>query len=139
MKIISEASKAERVVAKHGKINTHRQEKKQLSVILKDLFISPIHLSWSWTCFNFFASYFVSWFFFAIIWYIIGLAHGDFAPESSRPAGHVVCVENLVDFTSSFLYSVETQHTIGYGGRAATTECPHAIIVMSLQSIIGSL
>lgn len=137
MKIISDASKTERVVAKHGKINTHRQEKKQLSVILKDLFISSIHLSWSWTCFNFFASYFVSWFFFAIIWYIIGLAHGDFAPESSWSVGHVVCVENVVDFTSSFLYSIETQHTIGYGGRATTTECPHAIIVMSLQSIIG--
>jgi potassium inwardly-rectifying channel subfamily J len=79
--------------------------------VLKDLFISSIHLSWSWTCFNFFASYFVSWFFFALIWYCIALAHGDLEPH--HPAGHVVCVENLVDFTSSFLYSIETQHTIG--------------------------
>jgi len=137
MKIILDTSKKERVVAKQGKINTHRQEKKQISVILKDLFISSIHLSWSWTCFNFFASYFVSWVFFAIIWYLIALAHGDFEPEYKWPKGHMVCVDNVVDFTSSFLFSLETQHTIGYGGRATTTECPHAIIVMSLQSIIG--
>jgi len=137
MKIIADTARKERVVAKQGKINTHRQETKKISVILKDLFISSIHLSWSWTIFNFFASYFVSWIFFALIWYWIALVHGDFEPEHIRPGGHVVCVENMVDFTSSFLYSIETQHTIGYGGRAATTECPHAIIVMSLQSIIG--
>jgi hypothetical protein len=32
MKIISDTTRKERVVAKQGKINTHRQEKKQLSV-----------------------------------------------------------------------------------------------------------
>ena len=26
----------------------------------------------------------------------------------------MVCVDNVVDFTSAFLFSVETQHTIGY-------------------------
>ena len=29
--------------------------------------------------------------------------------------------------------SVETQHTIGYGGRQTTEECPEAIAVMSFQ------
>ena len=38
---------------------------------------------------------------------------GDFDPESQEP-DHVVCVDNVVDFTSAFLFSVETQHTIGY-------------------------
>ena len=52
---------------------------------------------------------------------------------------HRVCVENVVDFTSAFLFSVETQHTIGYGGRMISTECPTAVLVMSLQSIIGVL
>ena len=31
--------------------------------------------------------------------------------------------------------SVETQHTIGYGGRQTTEECPEAIAVMSFQVI----
>ena len=38
---------------------------------------------------------------------------GDFDLESQE-AGHVVCVDNVVDFTSAFLFSVETQHTIGW-------------------------
>ena len=29
--------------------------------------------------------------------------------------------------------SVETQHTIGYGGRQTSEECPEAIAVMSFQ------
>ena len=33
--------------------------------------------------------------------------------------------------------SVETQHTIGYGGRATTENCEFAIFIMSIQSIIG--
>ena len=51
-----------------------------------------------------------------------------------------MCVDNIKPddaFTSCFLYSLETQHTIGYGGRATTEQCSMAIIVMSLQSILG--
>ena len=33
----------------------------------------------------------------------------------------------------------ETQHTIGYGSRQTTNECTEAIIIMSLQSVIGCL
>jgi len=127
-----------RVVNKVGKINTHRQEdqEKQLSVILKDLFISSIRLSWSWILFYFFGSYFASWLLFGVVWYLIAWQHGDLDPESQEP-DHVVCVDNVVDFSSAFLFSVETQHTIGYGGRMTSTRCPGAILVMSVQSVIG--
>lgn len=47
------------------------------------------------------------------------------------------CVSNIQGFTSCFLFSVETQHTIGYGGRTTTEECPEAIFVMCVQSISG--
>ena len=36
---------------------------------------------------------------------------GDF--EEDLDDSHVVCVDNVIDFTSAFLFSVETQHTIG--------------------------
>ncbi|CAB4063558.1 KCNJN [Lepeophtheirus salmonis] len=42
----------------------------------------------------------------------------------------------LKDFFTSSL-DLKTQHTIGYGGRATTEQCPFAIIVLSFQSIIG--
>jgi len=103
-----------RVVSKKGKINTHRDSyNRGFKVILKDLFISSIHLSWSWTIFNFFASFVCSWAFFAVIWYLIAWVHGDLDPADQRAEDHVVCVENVEDFTTSFLFSLETQHTIG--------------------------
>jgi len=132
-----EKDKVERVVTKQGKINTRRRVRKQLSLTIKDLFISSIQLSWSWTLFNLFAAYFLSWLVFAIFWYFIGLFHGDFQPDSERDVDHIVCVENVQDFTSAFLFSVETQHTIGYGGRATTTECSAAILLMCVQSVTG--
>jgi len=134
LKIVCDtAADNRRVVSKVGKINTHRKQRRSISVIVKDLFIAAIHLSWSWTFFYFFGTYFLSWFLFSLVWYCIGWSHGDFTGEP----GNVVCVENMVDFTSAFLFSIETQHTIGYGVRATTTECPIGIIVMSIQSIVG--
>ncbi|XP_053211052.1 G protein-activated inward rectifier potassium channel 3-like [Panonychus citri] len=47
------------------------------------------------------------------------------------------CVHGIDSFTSAFLFSIETQHTIGYGGRLPTTECPEALIIMCIQSITG--
>ncbi|MCL4165811.1 UNVERIFIED_CONTAM: hypothetical protein GTU68_019762, partial [Idotea baltica] len=47
------------------------------------------------------------------------------------------CVISIFGFASCFLFSVETQHTIGYGSRHTTEECPEAIFVMCLQSITG--
>lgn len=49
----------------------------------------------------------------------------------------VPCVFNIHSFTSCFLFSIETQHTIGYGVRTTTEECPEAVFVMCFQSIYG--
>ena len=60
---------------------------------------------------------------------------GDLGPAPS--AEHVSCVDNVADFSSAFLFSVETQHTIGYGSRQTTEECPEAIILQCIQSVVG--
>ena len=49
----------------------------------------------------------------------------------------MACVDNVADFSSAFLFSVETQHTIGYGSRQTTEECPEAIILQCIQSVVG--
>ena len=36
-------------------------------------------------------------------------------------------------------FSVETQHTIGYGGRQTTEECPEAIFIMSVQENVTNI
>jgi potassium inwardly-rectifying channel subfamily J len=88
-------------------------------------------------------SFYSTWMFYAIVYYIICLVHGDFEeghmPHEQGESGWVPCVLLMEDFTASFLFSLETQHTIGYGSRQTTPECGIAVFVMSTQSIIGCL
>ncbi|KAJ8936326.1 hypothetical protein NQ314_012399 [Rhamnusium bicolor] len=47
------------------------------------------------------------------------------------------CILEIHGFTSCFLFSVETQHTTGYGQRTPTELCPEAIFLMCVQNIVG--
>jgi len=137
--VIKAQTKKNRVVSKHGRINVYRkpEDNEEKHRYLKDFFTSMIDLTWSKTLLFFGASFYFSWLVFSIVWYLIALSHGDLRPASSLPTDHVACVENIKDFTSSFLFSLETQHTIGYGVRVTTEQCPVAVVVMSFQCIVG--
>ncbi|KAL3196510.1 hypothetical protein MRX96_045197 [Rhipicephalus microplus] len=76
----------------------------------------------------------LSWLVFAIIWWLIMFAHGDFDPHEGE---WTPCIVEVTSFTSAFLFSLETQHTIGYGSRAITPECPEAVFILCMQSITG--
>ena len=74
------------------------------------------------------------------IWWLIAFAHGDYLEENkARMANNTFtpCILANENFASAFLFSVETQHTIGYGSRQTTEECPDAIIMQCIQSIVG--
>jgi potassium inwardly-rectifying channel subfamily J len=60
-------------------------------------------------------------------------------PGNQSVSGWTPCVLEIDGFASCFLFSLETQHTIGYGSRQTTTECPEAMVLMSLQSVLGCL
>lgn len=61
----------------------------------------------------------------------------DYQPELVQNITHTMCVTEVRSFISAFLYSIETQHTIGYGNRFITEECPEAIFTICLQCITG--
>lgn len=51
--------------------------------------------------------------------------------------GWDACVANVETFTNAFLFSVETQHTTGYGYHHLTGHCPQAVVLFCCQSIFG--
>ena len=112
-KVMHAQTKKNRVVSKHGRLNivTRPEETGEQHRLLKDFFTSAIELSWSWTLVSFFASFYMSWTSFAIVWYVLALVHGDL--ELDKDDDHVNCVDNMNSFTEAFLFSLETQHTIG--------------------------
>ncbi|XP_063240275.1 ATP-sensitive inward rectifier potassium channel 11-like [Bacillus rossius redtenbacheri] len=105
---------------------------------LKDVFTTLVDARWRWTLLAFALSFVLSWLAFAAVWLVVALAHGDLE-GAGEEEGWTPCVVNVRSFTSAFLFSVETQHSIGYGSRSTTEECPEAIFVMVLQAITGLL
>lgn len=53
-------------------------------------------------------------------------------------SGFRPCVYNSYNFASLFLFSIETQHTIGYGFRATSEACPEGIWLQVIQCIFGT-
>ena len=97
---------------------------------------------WSMSLFLFSMSFYVTWVGYAIVYWIIMYIHGDFEHcdiENDCEDGWTPCILAVYDFSSAFLFSLETQHTIGYGSRQSTTECVDLMIICSTQSVIGCL
>ncbi|XP_060521716.1 G protein-activated inward rectifier potassium channel 3-like isoform X2 [Cylas formicarius] len=133
-----------RAVFKNGDCNIlqSRISKRRLRY-LQDIFTTLVDSQWRWTLTIFSIGFLGSWLLFALIWWLIAFTHGDLdeshLPMMQAETNWTPCVLNIQGFTSCFLFSIETQHTIGYGVRTTTEECPEAIFVMCLQSIAGMI
>lgn len=137
---------------------------------MQDIFTTLVDAQWRWTILIFAMSFILTWAAFAGVWYVIAYAHGDLEyaervqlyGADALNESFIPCVTEVKSFATSFLFSVETQHTIGecggrawlgfagavlqfnsigffagYGNRYTTAECPEAIFVMCIQCIMG--
>ncbi|KAL4704217.1 hypothetical protein ACJJTC_011843 [Scirpophaga incertulas] len=127
-----------RVIFKHGDCNVVQWNvAKRRRRYLQDIFTTLVDAQWRWTLLVFALSFILSWLLFALIWWLIIFTHGDLNPPDNQNITFIPCLNNVNTFTGCFLFSVETQHTIGYGSRTTNEECPEAIFVMCIQSIVG--
>ena len=127
---------------------------------IADGFTTIIELRWRYHLLLYISTFVATWTVFALAYLSIAARHGDVGlsggdsddaltdkgnlttTTSADPVSDVddvPCVKNVHDFTSAFLFSIETQTTIGYGVRVIDTVCPDAIIVMMVQTVTGIL
>merc|ERR1719348_1102625 len=139
-------NKKKRVVLKDGFTNvTYKNISKKRRRYISDLYTTLLDSSWTYCVLMFTTSFYGSWILFGGIYYLISFRHGDFdkdyiASEMSNSTDKwVPCILETNGFAACFLFSLETQHTIGYGSRQTTTECPDAMFVMSVQSVLGCI
>lgn len=104
------------------------------SPYLVDIFTTLVEIRWRVMFLVFSLSYILSWLFFGLCYWLIAYVHGDIDDVNSKP-----CVENVRGFTAAFLFSMETQATIGYGFRGMTENCIVAIIVVTVQDVFSCL
>ncbi|XP_053480703.1 ATP-sensitive inward rectifier potassium channel 1-like [Ictalurus furcatus] len=103
---------------------------------VQDLWTTFVEIRWRYIILLFVASFTLSWFIFGLIWYWIAHDNGDLWWQNP-PSDHKPCIYNVFGLTSAFLYSLETQTTIGYGQRVLSPYCPGAVAIIIIQSIIG--
>ncbi|KAJ7305044.1 hypothetical protein JRQ81_010834 [Phrynocephalus forsythii] len=127
-----------RLVSKDGRCNIefgHVEEESRF-VFLVDIWTTILDLKWRYKMTIFITAFLGSWFLFGLLWYAVAYLHGDL-PELGPLINHTPCVENINGLTSAFLFSLETQVTIGYGFRCVTEQCATAIFLLIFQSILG--
>ncbi|XP_063058987.1 G protein-activated inward rectifier potassium channel 2 [Engraulis encrasicolus] len=129
--------KIQRYVRKDGKCNVHHGNVRETYRYLTDIFTTLVDLKWRFNLFIFVLVYTVTWLFFGFAWWLIAYIRGDL--EHIGDNQWTPCVDNLNGFVSAFLFSIETETTIGYGYRVITDQCPEGILLLLVQSVLGSI
>ncbi|KAK2902693.1 hypothetical protein Q8A67_007406 [Cirrhinus molitorella] len=127
----------QRYVEKDGKCNVHHGNVRETYRYLTDIFTTLVDLKWRFNLLVFTLVYTTTWVFFGFIWWLIAYARGDL--DHTDDNEWTPCVNNLNGFVSAFLFSIETETTIGYGYRVITDKCPEGIILLLVQAILGSI
>ncbi|KAJ0012298.1 hypothetical protein NQD34_013273 [Periophthalmus magnuspinnatus] len=131
--------KRRRVMSKDGRSNIRIEHVSGRSALyLRDLWTTFVDMQWRYKFFLFTATFAGTWFVFGVLWYLVALVHGDLL-EFDPPSNHTPCVMQMQSLTGAFLFSLESQTTIGYGFRCITEECPAAIILLIVQLVITML
>lgn len=123
-----------RFVAKNGTCNVAHTNIREQGRFLQDVFTTLVDLKWLHTLIIFTMSFLCSWLLFGMIWWLVAFAHGDLFQTGDE---FVPCVTEVHSFSSAFLFSIEVQVTIGFGGRMITEECVSAIVILIVQNIVG--
>ncbi|XP_062995070.1 G protein-activated inward rectifier potassium channel 4-like [Elgaria multicarinata webbii] len=129
--------KRQRYVTKVGKCQVNLgniQEKKRF---LSDIFTTIVDLKYRWFLFVFSMCYIITWVVFGLMYYFDAWVRDD-VNHIGDPEWKA-CIENIDNFISALLFSVESQRTIGYGSRIVTANCSEGVILLMAQSIIGSM
>lgn len=150
----------QRFVGKDGRCNvTFVNMSERGQRYLNDLFTTCVDIRWRWMLVIFTLSFLLSWLLFGFAFWLIASMHGDLsirlAPSSGSSPGSgeagsegepdreaVVeepCFLQVNSFMAAFLFSLETQTSIGYGFRSVTEECPLAVMAVVLQCIVGCI
>ena len=127
-----------RLVDKNGQKRVRTVSSARLEAMkMRDLFTWLVELNWVVVLLVTSLTYLACWLSFALVWYGLAAYHGDLSQSWER--NRTACVEGVDDIVSSILFSVELQQTIGYGSRVPSAECSSALLLQSVQTILGML
>lgn len=131
-----------RVVYKNGETNVRLLNIPMRSVkYIKDMATTLVEMKWKYALLLFVLGHVLSWVVFALLYQLIGYAHGDFEFDPVTGArlgeGKMACSRGALEFWGFLLLSVETQVTTGYGEKYPTEECPEGVFLFMAQILFS--
>ncbi|MCJ8742491.1 hypothetical protein PDJAM_G00082670 [Pangasius djambal] len=127
-----------RVVSKDGHNNIRIDNVEgMVKLYLHDIWTTVVDMKWRFKLTLFVSTFLTTWFFFGLLFYLIAMANNDLNIEQA--SNHTPCVMNVATLTGAYLFSLESQTTIGYGFRHISEECPLAIFTLVLQLVLTGL
>ncbi|XP_014877171.1 ATP-sensitive inward rectifier potassium channel 15 [Poecilia latipinna] len=127
-----------RIVSKDGHNNVQIDNVEgMVKLYLHDIWTTVVDMKWRYKLTLFASTFVMTWFIFGVFFFFIGMGNGDF--DSWHNSTHTPCVVNVNTLTGAFLFSLESQTTIGYGFRYISEECPLAIFTLVAQLVITGL
>ncbi|KAF1378201.1 hypothetical protein PFLUV_G00188030 [Perca fluviatilis] len=127
-----------RIVSKDGHNNVRIDNVEgMVKLYLHDIWTTVVDMKWRYKLTLFASTFVTTWFIFGVFFFLISMGNGDFEPGLN--ANHTVCLVNVETLTGAFLFSLESQTTIGYGFRYISEECPLAIFTLVAQLVITGL
>ncbi|KAK5649067.1 hypothetical protein RI129_003959 [Pyrocoelia pectoralis] len=124
----------QRVIRKTGKPNIFRKIPNLWAAYIRDIGNTLVNSRWTWTLICFASSYILTWLIFAACYMLIAQDNNDTSKDNPSKTP---CLMGIQGFAGYFLFSLETQHTIGYGSRYITSNCNEGTFLISLQMIMG--
>nr|KAG5690623.1 hypothetical protein BaRGS_018093 [Batillaria attramentaria] len=118
----------------HSNVSYKGIKRKSLKY-LKDIFVTLIDMKWRYVVLVLFGAYFACYLTFAILYWVLCYMYGQFG-RLDEP-GYKPCIENLDSFSDAFMFSMETQSTIGFGTLHPNAECPGVTPLIYFQITIG--
>ncbi|KAK6190820.1 hypothetical protein SNE40_002600 [Patella caerulea] len=124
------------LIRKEGQCNVaYRGIPNKRMRFLKDFYVTLLDMQWRWATLSLFGGFLTSYFVFGFIYWLVCYTHGDF--HNLGNADWVPCIEKVTSFWDCFLFSIETQSTVGYGTLYPQPTCPVTIPLVYLQMTLG--
>ena len=135
-----QAHKYQRLIAKDGRANIRRVNiARRRLAYMSDAFNTVVDMSWPSVLGLFLLSFLASWTLFALVWFSLPSVCLANTAESSGGNSSSGGAESSSSFVDVFLFSIETQQTIGYGARYITNKCASAVCVLMVQCMFSIL
>uniref|UniRef100_A0A0B7A7Z3 Uncharacterized protein n=1 Tax=Arion vulgaris TaxID=1028688 RepID=A0A0B7A7Z3_9EUPU len=105
------------------------------SKFLADIYITLIDLEWRCIMLSLFSTFLGTFFIFGFCWWLMAFTNGDF--DNLDNSNHTFCLQGVTSFAGIFLFSMETQTTIGYGMVYPNAHCTATVPLMFIQVVVG--